>query len=38
MCTSLSLADARYYIGATDDLRERLKRHNAGEVAHSGLM
>jgi predicted GIY-YIG superfamily endonuclease len=25
----------RYYVGVTADLRERLKRHNAGEVAHT---
>jgi len=24
-----------YYIGLTDDLRDRLKRHNAGEMAHT---
>lgn len=25
----------RYYVGITDDLRERLKRHNAGKVTHT---
>jgi putative endonuclease len=25
----------RYYVGVTGDLRERLKRHNAGEVSHT---
>jgi putative endonuclease len=25
----------RYYVGVTSDLRERLKRHNAGEVRHT---
>jgi putative endonuclease len=25
----------RYYVGVTDDLRARLARHNAGEVAHT---
>jgi predicted GIY-YIG superfamily endonuclease len=25
----------RYYVGVTDDLRTRLKRHNAGEVSHT---
>ncbi len=31
-----SLADAkRYYVGVTQDLRARLKRHNAGEVTHT---
>lgn len=25
----------RFYVGVTQDLRERLKRHNAGEVSHS---
>ena len=24
-----------YYVGHTDDLRGRLKRHNAGEVPHT---
>ncbi len=24
-----------YYVGITDDLRDRLKRHNAGEVPHT---
>ena len=25
----------RYYVGVTRDLRSRLRRHNAGEVAHT---
>ena len=25
----------RYYVGVTSDLRDRLKRHNAGEVNHT---
>jgi predicted GIY-YIG superfamily endonuclease len=25
----------RYYVGVTADLRSRLRRHNAGEVAHT---
>ena len=25
----------RYYVGVTGDLRNRLRRHNAGEVAHT---
>ena len=25
----------RFYAGSTDDLRERLKRHNAGDVHHT---
>jgi predicted GIY-YIG superfamily endonuclease len=25
----------RYYIGLTDDLKDRLRRHNGGEVAHT---
>ena len=25
----------RYYVGATADLRSRLLKHNAGEVAHT---
>jgi putative endonuclease len=25
----------RYYSGLTDDLRHRLRRHNAGEVVHT---
>ena len=24
-----------YYVGLTDDLRERLRKHNAGEVPHT---
>lgn len=27
-----SLADDKYYIGQTDDIGERLKRHNSGVV------
>ena len=31
-----SLRDTEhYYVGATSDLRARLKRHNAGEIAHT---
>jgi len=26
---------ARHYIGLTDDLKDRLRRHNAGEVTHT---
>jgi predicted GIY-YIG superfamily endonuclease len=25
----------RHYTGMTDDLKDRLRRHNAGEVAHT---
>ena len=25
----------RHYVGLTDDLKDRLRRHNAGEVAHT---
>ena len=25
----------RFYVGVTEDLRARLKRHNAGEVPHT---
>jgi predicted GIY-YIG superfamily endonuclease len=25
----------RYYVGATEDLRSRLQRHNAGQVPHT---
>jgi predicted GIY-YIG superfamily endonuclease len=25
----------RYYVGVTEDLRARLKKHNAGEVPHT---
>jgi predicted GIY-YIG superfamily endonuclease len=25
----------RFYVGATDDLKARLKEHNAGEVSHT---
>ena len=27
--------DERFYTGLTDDLQDRLRRHNAGEVAHT---
>jgi predicted GIY-YIG superfamily endonuclease len=27
-----------YYVGHTDDLRQRLKRHNAGEVPHTSKL
>ena len=31
-----SVADSdRFYVGLTDDLQERLRKHNAGEVPHS---
>ena len=31
-----SLGDpGRYYIGATADLKSRLKKHNGGEVSHT---
>jgi len=26
---------ARHYVGLTDDLKDRLRRHNAGEIAHT---
>ena len=29
------IASERYYVGLTDDLRDRLRRHNAGEVPHT---
>lgn len=29
------LDEQRHYTGVTDDLTERLKRHNAGEVVHT---
>lgn len=25
----------RFYVGSTDDLRERLRKHNAGDVRHT---
>ena len=25
----------RFYVGLTDDLKDRLRRHNAGEVPHT---
>jgi putative endonuclease len=28
-------APQHYYVGITEDLRSRLHRHNAGEVAHT---
>ena len=31
---SVDLGD-HYYVGVTDDLRARLARHNAGDVAHT---
>jgi len=32
----LSRLDAkRFYIGLADDLRDRLRRHNGGEIAHT---
>jgi predicted GIY-YIG superfamily endonuclease len=31
-----SISDpAHFYVGSTEDLRARLKKHNAGEVSHS---
>jgi predicted GIY-YIG superfamily endonuclease len=27
--------EEHYYVGLTDDLRERLRKHNAGEVSHT---
>jgi predicted GIY-YIG superfamily endonuclease len=31
-----SVADsARFYVGLTDDLKDRLRRHNGGEVSHT---
>ena len=30
-----SLDSQHFYIGITDDLRARLAKHNAGEVAHT---
>jgi predicted GIY-YIG superfamily endonuclease len=27
--------ESRHYVGLTEDLRERLRRHNAGEVPHT---
>ena len=29
------LDPARHYVGLTDDLKDRLRRHNAGEVTHT---
>jgi len=26
---------ARFYVGLTDDLKDRLRRHNAGEISHT---
>ena len=26
---------ARFYVGLTDDLKDRLRRHNAGEIPHT---
>ncbi len=28
-------AEEHFYVGLTDDLRERLRKHNAGEVPHT---
>jgi Predicted endonuclease containing a URI domain len=28
-------AEEHFYVGLTDDLRERLRKHNAGEVSHT---
>jgi predicted GIY-YIG superfamily endonuclease len=28
---------ARHYVGLTDDLKDRLRRHNAGEIAHTAM-
>ena len=30
-----SVAGEHFYVGHTDDLRARLKKHNAGEVTHT---
>ncbi len=30
-----SLAFDHFYVGITDDLRARLRKHNAGEVTHT---
>ncbi len=30
-----SLDSQHFYVGVTDDLRARLAKHNAGEVAHT---
>lgn len=30
-----SLVSEHFYVGITDDLRARLTKHNAGEVAHT---
>jgi len=30
-----SLDSQHFYVGITDDLRARLKKHNAGEVPHT---
>ena len=30
-----SLNGQRFYVGLTEDLRERLRKHNAGEVPHT---
>ena len=29
------LNDAHFYVGRTEDLRARLKKHNSGEVPHT---
>lgn len=28
-------SEERFYVGVTADLRDRLKRHNAGEISHT---
>lgn len=33
--SSLDGGDERFYVGLTDDLEERLNRHNRGEVQHT---
>jgi predicted GIY-YIG superfamily endonuclease len=30
-----SEADEHFYVGVTDDLRARLRKHNSGEVPHT---
>ncbi len=32
---SVLASGEHYYVGVTDDLKARLKRHNAGEVSHT---
>jgi len=31
----VSQEDEHFYVGVTDDLKARLKKHNAGEVPHT---